>query len=65
MNARPYLYVSSFIFAVVGALHLLRAIEGWPVQVAGSVIPVGWSWLGMLVAGALAIWGLTLARRAL
>jgi hypothetical protein len=41
-----------FGFAVV---HALRLVYGWQVTVAGAVVPMWVSGLGLLVAGALSV----------
>ncbi len=57
----PYLMISATIFLVVAIAHLTRLIGGWPIEIAGLVVPVWVSLPGVLFAGALAIWGMTLA----
>jgi hypothetical protein len=43
------------IFAVIAIVHLIRLFECWEVTVAGFVIPVWWSGLGLVIAGGLAL----------
>ena len=43
----------------VAIMHLLRIIFGWQVEIGGLSIPFWVSWLGVLVAGALAYLGFT------
>jgi hypothetical protein len=47
---------------VVAIMHLLRIIFGWQVEIGGLSIPFWVSWLGVLVAGALAYFGFTQKR---
>lgn len=54
--------LAATIFAVVAVLHLFRIVLGWEVQIGTFVVPVWISWGGLIVAGALAIWGYTSAR---
>ena len=55
MSNRQYLVVSATIFALVCAGHLVRAIDGMPMQVGEYAIPVYVSWIAAVVAGALAV----------
>ncbi len=64
MNAKPYLYVSAAIFALVAVVHLCRLLMGWPVQLGEQSIPMAASWAGLIIAGALSLWGLRSARSA-
>jgi hypothetical protein len=54
--------VTAALFLVVAIAHLLRVILGWQVVIGGLGIPFWLSWLGVLVAGALAYFGFTLKR---
>jgi hypothetical protein len=55
--------LSALVFAVLAAAHLLRALQGWPAQVAGWQVPMGLSWAAVVVGGGLAVWGFrTMAR---
>ena len=49
--------VTATLFIVVAIMHLLRIILGWQVEIGGLSIPFWVSWLGVLVAGALAYFG--------
>ena len=62
MNNRAYLVISGTIFSLVALAHLARAVESWPVQIAGWTVPVAVSWLGFVVTSALAIWAFSLVR---
>lgn len=52
-----YLLVTSLFFVLIGALHLLRALSGWPVLIGAYPIPRAFSLLAALVAFLLAFWG--------
>ena len=52
-----YVTVSALIFALVALVHLVRLAKRWPVQIGSSSIPIAASWVGLLVAAVLAIWG--------
>jgi hypothetical protein len=51
---RGYLRISGSIFGVLGLVHVVRLLRGWPVQVAGWIVPLWISWIAVLAAGALA-----------
>ena len=54
--------VTATLFLGVAIMHLLRIIFGWQVEIGGLSIPFWVSWLGVLVAGALAYLGFTQKR---
>jgi hypothetical protein len=54
--------VTATLFLVVAIIHLLRIIFGWSVEIDGLGLPFWASWLGVLVAGALAYLGFTQRR---
>lgn len=59
MNAQTYSRLAGTIFAIIAILHLIRALKGGEATLDGTTIPVDASWIGLLVAGALAWLGLT------
>ena len=59
LNRKTYMTVTATLFLVVAIIHLLRIIFGWSVEIGGLSIPFWASWLGVLVAGALAYLGFT------
>ena len=62
MNRKTYMRETAALLLVVAIAHLVRVIFGWSVEVGGLSIPFWVSWLGLLVAGALAYFGFTLKR---
>jgi len=55
MSTRTYLAISGLIFFVVAVLHLFRIVLHWPAQLGPCTIP-GWaSYIGLAVAGGLAL----------
>ena len=52
---KPFTTIAVIVFALVAVAHLLRLFYGWEVVVAGAVIPMWVSWLGLVVAGGLAV----------
>ena len=61
---RAYALVSGLLFGVVTLAHILRLANGWPVQVAGWVVPLELSWIGAVVPGALCAWAFKLSASA-
>ena len=59
---RAYLQISGGLFGLIALAHLLRLFRHWPVDLAGFIVPLWASWLGLLLAGALSIWALRLMR---
>jgi hypothetical protein len=61
MSLKPYLIVSAAIFGVVALGHVLRLAYAIPVLLGTWNVPLWLSGFGMLVGGALCIWGFILA----
>ena len=59
---RAYLQISGALFGLIALAHLLRLFRHWPVDLAGFMVPLWASWLGLLLAGGLSIWALRLMR---
>jgi uncharacterized membrane protein len=59
MDAKSYSRVAAVIFAVIALLQLFRALAGWELTVNSAAVPLWASWLAAVVAGALAVVGLT------
>jgi hypothetical protein len=59
MGAKTFSLVAGIIFAVVGLFHLVRIFEEWPVIIGDRSVPMSPSWVALLVAGGLALLGLT------
>ncbi len=58
---RTYALVTGCIFGVLALAHVARLFLEWPVQVAGWVVPMWISWIGILAAGALSVWAFRVA----
>lgn len=52
---KTFTTIAVALFALIALLHLLRLFTGWEIVVAGFVIPVWWSAIGLVVAGGLAL----------
>jgi hypothetical protein len=59
---RAYLQISGALFGLIAVGHLLRLFRHWPVDLAGHMVPLWVSWLGLILAGGLRIWALRLMR---
>jgi hypothetical protein len=51
---KPFSTVAAVVFALVALAHLLRLVYGWEVTLAGWVVPLWVSGVGLIVAGGLA-----------
>ena len=56
----PYALIAALIFTLVATLHGLRIIKGWTVQIGPHSVSMTVSWVGLVVAALLAIWGFSL-----
>ena len=56
----PYALITALILAIVAILHGWRIFKGWTVQIGPHSISLTVSWLGLVVAALLAIWGFSL-----
>ena len=52
---KPFTTIAVGVFGLVALLHVLRLVFGWEVTIHGSVIPLWVSWLGVVIAGGLAV----------
>lgn len=59
---RAYVQISGALFGIIALAHLLRLFRHWPIDLAGHVVPLWASWLGLLLAGGLSVWALRLMR---
>lgn len=57
---RTYVLASGLVFDAITALQLARLLLGWPVTVAGFVVPLWASAIAAVVAGSLAVWAMRL-----
>jgi hypothetical protein len=54
--------VAGTVFGVIALAHVARIALAVPVVIGQTPVPMAVSWLGALVAGALAAWGWRSAR---
>lgn len=52
---KPFATVAAGIFALMALLHIFRLAFGWEVTIQRSIIPLWVSWLGVVIAGGLAV----------
>jgi hypothetical protein len=52
-----YAAVSALIFSLVALAHVARIMKRWKVQIGPLSVSMSVSWIGLVVAGLLAIWG--------
>jgi hypothetical protein len=55
--SNSYAAVSVLIFAIVAIMHLVRIINRWSVAIGPHNISLNVSWVALIVAALLAIWG--------
>ena len=51
MDKNKSLMLATVIFGIVALLHLLRAVLGWDLRIAGWHVPVWLSYTAVVVAG--------------
>ena len=56
-----YVAVTAVLFAFVAILHGWRIFKGWTVQIGPHSVSMTVSWIGLVVAILLAIWGFSLS----
>ena len=64
MSRRAYLLITAVIFSLVALLHLVRIIFGWSFVLGSWSVPMWLSWVALIVTGALAYFGFSLAKQA-
>ena len=63
MDQKTFDIVAGAIFAALALVHVLRILMGWPAMIGGWNVPMWLSWIGLVVAGVLSYFGLSLAMR--
>ncbi len=64
MSSKPYCIVSGVLFSLVALAHLTRIIYALPVYVDDYEVSMLFSWIGLIVPGALALWAFRLSGQA-
>ena len=57
MDRKTYLWVAGIIFSLVMVFHLVLIFEDWPVVIGDWSVPKWVSWVALIVAGGLALYG--------
>jgi len=60
---KSYIAISAIIFALVAIGHIMRIVQGWPVQVGEMGVAMSVSWMALVVSLVLAVWGAISLRR--
>lgn len=63
MTHNAYLRTAAIIFLIIFALHMLRIIYGWEAQIGDLRIPLWASWVAVMIAGFLSVYGFRLSSR--
>jgi hypothetical protein len=58
MSRDAYRMASGVIFGLIAVLQGIRIARQLPVQVGSTSIPMGVSWIAVVVAGSLCVWAL-------
>jgi hypothetical protein len=58
MTAAAFSRLAAAVFGVVAVLQVARALLGLPVTVGATAVPVAFSWIAAVGAGALCVLGL-------
>ena len=57
MDRKTFCMLAGITFALVALFHLVRIYMDWPVMIADWSVPKWLSWVGLIVAGGLALFG--------
>ena len=49
--------VAAIVFAAVALAHMARLVWAVPVTIGSVSIPLHWSWVALVAAGTLSLWG--------
>ena len=52
---KPFTTIAVVVFTLVASMHVLRILMGWEVRIGGAVIPMWASYVGLVIAGCLAV----------
>ncbi len=63
MDEKTFSLVAGMIFGLVALFHLLRIFSQWPLIIGDWSVPKSVSWVALIVAGGLALFGLRLGQR--
>ena len=58
-----YAAVSALIYAIVSVMHVVRLINRWPVVIGPYDVSMNASWVALVIAALIAVWGFTQLRQ--
>jgi hypothetical protein len=61
MNRKTYCLLAGIIFTLVALFHVIRIFEDWPIIIGDWSVPKSLSWVALVVAGGLALFGFRFA----
>lgn len=62
MKAKEYIKVTSWLFALIFVVHVLRLFNSWEAFIGGFEVPLWWSWIAVAISGYLAYFGIKLSK---
>ena len=57
MDRKTFCMLAGIIFTFVALFHLVRIFMEWPVMIGDWSVPIWVSWVALIVAGGLALFG--------
>jgi hypothetical protein len=63
MTTKNYALITAIVFTIVALAHIWRLYTGAEVTMNGTAVPMAGSWVGLIIAGILAVCGFRLASR--
>ena len=57
MDRKTFCMLAGIIFTLVALFHLVRILMEWPVMIGDWSVPKWMSWIALIVAGGLALFG--------
>jgi hypothetical protein len=57
MDRKTFCMLAGIIFTLVALFHLVRIFMEWPVLIGDWFVPMWVSWVALIVAGGLALFG--------
>ncbi|KKS23870.1 MAG: hypothetical protein UU82_C0017G0004 [Candidatus Nomurabacteria bacterium GW2011_GWC2_41_8] len=64
MTKNNFISVASYVFLIVGIMHIARLLTGWQVQINGFMIPMWIYWVEAFASLYLSFLGFRLSKKA-
>lgn len=61
---KAYHQVSALLFEIVGVMHLVRAVLGWPMTIGEIEVPVAASYAVFALCSGMTVWALSSMKKA-